>query len=271
MTPATAPDDAEAALVHEVTAAITADGTLSPGTFSVVVSHRRQRHALTTLRDGQRVVRILPTSTAPVIVQFIRENAARLESDAQRMAERSPQHPAKHLADGCELSWLGERIQLHLVDTPIPVQLRRGENGTGFLIAHRGDIARNGARPIIEWYSRAGLAWLEAAAPASWSRLRCRRPLPALAVRDFGRRYGGDYRARTHEVALHWAAFQLPPSLLEYVLVHELVHATRPRGQSHGSEFRTRLQRVMPDARAQQDAFRAAFRYLWLGTEMGIA
>ncbi|WP_329156176.1 M48 family metallopeptidase (plasmid) [Streptomyces sp. NBC_01456] len=264
MTPTAAPGGSEAdTLIHDITAALEADGTLGVGTFDVVMSHRRARHALTTQLNGRRIVRVVPTSTPGEIIRFVRQNASRLELHAQRMAERAPLHPDKHLADGCKLTWLGTPVRLYLVDTPVPVHLRQ-EVGAGLLVAYRGDITRQGARPIIDWYARAGRVWLETAAPARWSRLRTRRPLPQLAVRDLGRR-GGIYQEHAHELTLHWAVFQLPPLLLEYVLVHELVHGTRPRGRSHGPEFRVRLRRALPDAPARHEQFKAAFRLLWVG------
>ncbi|MCX4682286.1 M48 family metallopeptidase [Streptomyces sp. NBC_01433] len=266
MTPTTAPNGAEAtALIHEIAVALEADGTLAPGSFDVVMSHRRTRHALTTLLDGRHVVRILPTSTAFEIVRFVRQNASRLESNARRLAERAPLHPTKHLTDGCKLTWLGNAMRLRLVDTPVEVHLRPQAEGADLLVAYRGDITRLGAQPVIDWYCRAGLDWLQAAAPAHWSRLRTRRQLPALAVCDVGSRYGGGYAERTHQLTLHWAVFQLPPALLEYALVHELVHGTRPGGRSHGPTFRARLLRALPDAPARHRQFKAAFRVLWIG------
>ncbi|MBQ0972981.1 DUF45 domain-containing protein [Streptomyces sp. RK31] len=258
-------------LIRGVTAALEADGILAPGTFDVVVSHRRTTHAVTTRPDGRRVVRILPTSTAAEITQFVRQNAPRLEAHARQMAKRAPRHPNRRLVDGCELLWLGRTIRLHLVDTPVPVRMRQQEDGTGLLVVYRGDLERHGAQPVIDWYARAGRAWLEGEAPAHWSRMRTRRRLPQLAVRDLGRCNGAIYQERAHRLTLHWAVFQLPPALLEYVLVHELVHGTRPRGRSHGPEFRARLLRAMPDALIRHEQFKAAFRFLWIGSTPSIA
>ncbi|MFJ6438203.1 YgjP-like metallopeptidase domain-containing protein [Streptomyces sp. NPDC091416] len=259
-------DLSDEVLIRTITAALEADGILTSASFDVVVSRRRTTHAVTTRPDGRRVVRILPTSTAAEITQFVRLNASRLADHARQMATRAPRHPDRRLTDGCELFWLGHSVRLHLVDTPVPVHMRQQEDGTGLLVVHRGDLERCGAQPIIDWYARAGRAWLEGAAPAHWARLRTRRPLPRLEVRDLGRCNGAIYQESAHQLTLHWAVFQLPPVLLEYVLVHELVHGTRPRGRSHGPEFRTRLLRVMPDALIRHEQFRAAYRFLWIGT-----
>lgn len=42
----------------------------------------------------------------------------------------------------------------------------------------------------------------------------------------------------------HWAALLLLPSIVEYVVVHELVHLREPH---HTPEFWRRVERAMPD------------------------
>jgi predicted transposase YbfD/YdcC len=175
-----------------------------------VVSRRRTAHAVATRPGGRRVVRILPTSTPAEVTRFVRQIAFRLEAHARQMAERVPRHPDKRLVDGCELIWLGRTVRLHLVDTPVPVRLRQQEDGTGLLVVFRGDTERHGAQPVIGWYVRVGRAWLGGVAPARWSRLRTRRRLPRLEVRDLGRCSGAIYQMRAHQLTLHWAAFQTP-------------------------------------------------------------
>ena len=44
-------------------------------------------------------------------------------------------------------------------------------------------------------------------------------------------------------INVHWATIQLPPSVIDYVLVHELVHLREPH---HTPEFWTKIERVLP-------------------------
>ena len=49
---------------------------------------------------------------------------------------------------------------------------------------------------------------------------------------------------------IHWATMQLPPDLIDYVLVHELAHLHVP---DHSARFWQRVQRAMPDCAARRD------------------
>jgi predicted metal-dependent hydrolase len=46
-----------------------------------------------------------------------------------------------------------------------------------------------------------------------------------------------------------WWALQLPPSLIDYIIVHELVHLIGPH---HGPEFWMQVERAMPDFAERQ-------------------
>jgi hypothetical protein len=68
------------------------------------------------------------------------------------------------------------------------------------------------------------------------------------AVRDLGRlRWGAYYGPLKHTTTLHWAVFGLPMPYIEYVLVHEQAHATRPGGRAHGPAWERRMDLWMPD------------------------
>ena len=48
-----------------------------------------------------------------------------------------------------------------------------------------------------------------------------------LDVRDLGYRWGS--LGKNDRLNIHWAAMQLPVSLVDYVIVHELAHIGQPR------------------------------------------
>jgi predicted metal-dependent hydrolase len=48
-----------------------------------------------------------------------------------------------------------------------------------------------------------------------------------VAVTDLGYRWGSARASDgARHINVHWAALQLPPSLIDYVIVHELAHLT---------------------------------------------
>lgn len=84
-------------------------------------------------------------------------------------------------------------------------------------------------------------------------------------VRDLGRRRWGVYSPTKHLVSLHWPLFGLPPGLIEYVLVHELAHATRPPGRKHGQGWQHQMDLWMPDWRQRKADLAQAGRRAWMG------
>lgn len=82
----------------------------------------------------------------------------------------------------------------------------------------------------------------------------------ALTVRDLGSRWGACGPDGT--ITVHWAVLQLPPALVDLVLVHELCHL---RASGHGAEFRDRLRAVLPDADERERRFAEEEPELWRG------
>jgi len=82
----------------------------------------------------------------------------------------------------------------------------------------------------------------------------------SVRVRDLGRRWGSA-EARG-AVALHWALFQLSPTLVDYILVHELVHLAEPH---HGKSFWRRVDRALPDYQERRERLADFGRHVWLG------
>ena len=76
----------------------------------------------------------------------------------------------------------------------------------------------------------------------------------AVIVRDLGKRRWGSCDGRTRTVSFHWQLILLPPAIIDYVVVHELVHLHE---LNHGSEFWRRVVDVLPDCR-QRRAWLAA-------------
>lgn len=64
------------------------------------------------------------------------------------------------------------------------------------------------------------------------------------------------------QVRVHWATLQLPPALVEYVLVHELAHL---REAHHGPTFWELLARAMPDYEERKRDLARRGAALWFG------
>ncbi|WP_327586795.1 M48 family metallopeptidase [Nonomuraea sp. NBC_00507] len=60
---------------------------------------------------------------------------------------------------------------------------------------------------------------------------------------------------------IHWATMQLPPDLIDYVLVHELAHL---HVRNHAEPFWKRVRLAMPDYTARRNRLKQLGPDLWL-------
>lgn len=178
-----------------------------------------------------------------------------------------PDRPVKELAAGEGFCWLGWPHRLDVTREPDgPARFDR--DGFGRWLRLPGGLpGEAGREAIVSLYVTEGTAWArQETQRRGWLprlSLAGNPPLITAACLDDGRWY--EYRGRSHQVRLHWAVFQLDTGLVRYLLVHALVHATRPPGAVHGPEFRRRLGRVVLDWRDLDTRLAAAARTMWTG------
>lgn len=84
--------------------------------------------------------------------------------------------------------------------------------------------ADQGGDAMIRWYRHRAQAWLPRRIQ-SWAESMGVQP-GDLDVRDLGYRWGS--LGKNDRLNIHWAAMQLPVSLVDYVIVHELAHMGQP-------------------------------------------
>ena len=80
-----------------------------------------------------------------------------------------------------------------------------------------------------------------------------------LDVRDLGYRWGS--LGANRRLNIHWATLQLPPTLVDYVLVHELAHLAH---EQHTPAFWATVERALPDYERRKSDLIAVGASLWL-------
>jgi hypothetical protein len=138
-----------------------------------------------------------------------------------------------------ELAVLDHQLLLLVDEQDAPLTLTNGR-----FCLRREDVVR-GRDHFIRWYTDHARAWLEPRMTAAAQRVGVAPT--GLEIRDLGFRWGSCSPGGT--VNFHWATIRLPPTIIEYVLVHELVHLHEP---NHMPDFWHRLKRAMPDYRARK-------------------
>jgi hypothetical protein len=219
---------------------------------TVKISDRRRSVGLTVERDAT-ITAIVPAETDEAwLARTIAAKRPWLFAKLRERTETGLPRPPREYVTGEGFPYLGRSYRLLLADeAPRPVRLWRGR------LELRRDCVDDAARHLARWYAAGGKTWLAKRA-TPWAQ-RMEVDSSALRVRSLGYRWGSCNSDGT--VNIHWATMQLPPDLIDYVLVHELAHV---RHHDHSSSFWTIVERAMPDATARRARLRKTGPDLWL-------
>ena len=122
--------------------------------------------------------------------------------------------------------------------------------------------AANGAVAMQRWRTEVGGQWLRRRICRWAARLGEREE--GVDVRDLSYRWGSARPTNGHQrINIQWAALQLPPSFIDYVLVHELAHL---REINHPPEFWSTVARLMPTYELHKTTLASIGKNWWLGS-----
>jgi len=161
---------------------------------------------------------------------------------------------SKEFVTGEGFDYLGRHYRLHLTDDPpgTAVKLEHGRLRMPRTQADAGD----GADAVMRWYRQRGAIWLPRRIRPSAERMGL---YPGdLDIRDLGYRWGS--LSKADRLNIHWAAMQLPVSLLDYVIVHELAH----RAARNTLAFWATVERALPDYGLRRTRLATTGTTLWL-------
>jgi predicted metal-dependent hydrolase len=97
------------------------------------------------------------------------------------------------------------------------------------------------------WYTRTGTPWVSER--TQFLAKRTGYQPSHTEVRDLGCRWGSC--GKNDVLFFNWKILQLPVRLVDYVIVHELMHLGERR---HSTDFWRSVERVMPDWRERKEA-----------------
>jgi len=209
--------------------------TIDGMTFEVRRSARRKTIELIVDRGGELRIAAPMNTEAGAMADYIRDKRFWIYTKlAEKEALRAP-GAVKEFVTGEGFLYLGRSYRLLLVDAQDrPLKLEAGR----FRLVRAE--AEQGREHFVRWYIGHAQPWLRQRARLWWARLRLKPT--EVVVRDLGFRWGSCGKSGT--LNFHWATILLPASMVEYVLVHEMVHLHE---RNHTPEFWRRLERAMPD------------------------
>jgi predicted metal-dependent hydrolase len=207
--------------------------------FKLYRSARRKTVGITVDRDGSLILRSPIECSFEQLERVVR---AKLIWTFSRLAEkklffRSPR--PKKFVNGEGFYYLGESYRLLLVD---PFRIHNIEplrlDGDWFVL--RLDERQRAEQHFIDWYTHEARKWINSRVNRFAERVDVQPN--RIYVRDLGFRWGSC--TTRGEVKFHWRTVLLPPQIIDYVIVHELVHL---KEKNHSRKFWQRIERVLPD------------------------
>jgi predicted metal-dependent hydrolase len=209
--------------------------------FEVRRSIRRKTLGLTVDRAGELVVHSPLTASEAELHNWVERKLLWVHQKLLRKEEYSQGVNRLEVVSGETIAYLGHNYRLKIVKKqPVPLQF----DGQWFSLRERD--RREAPKHFQNWYQETGTEWLN-------GRVKFWEPKAGILasmiiVSDLGFRWGSCGNGGT--LRFNWRLIQLPMRLVDYVLVHELVHLHE---SNHTSEFWRTLGRVLPDWKERKE------------------
>lgn len=225
--------------------------------YRVRRSARRRKTVAVTVDPAGDVLLVAPRDFAmPDLDTLVRRKAPWIVQRIRNAGTAEPAPPPREFVSGESVFYLGRHYRLKVEPGHASVAKLRG----GWL--HVGSPLGPGQSEAVR---AAVITWLRCRAVerlperlASWH-ARVGVPLPNLVVADQRKRWGSCDRNGTLRV--NWRIIQAPVRLVDYVIVHELVHLHH---RGHGPDYWRTVGRVMPDYEGRREELRrTGSRFMW--------
>jgi predicted metal-dependent hydrolase len=198
-----------------------------------IIRSRRRTISLEVTPWATLVVRAPLRVPVAYIDEMIREKHTWILRKIEEMRQR-PAAPARVYAEGELFYYLGRAYPLHFTDDGLESILR-----TDRLLVPRPFMPDIRHR-IRQWYREE--AYREIHARCMWFSMKTGHVPASVRISDARQRWG----SCTHKGGLNftWRLIQAPPEIVDYVVVHELVHISQ---HDHSKKFWMKVKEIMPD------------------------
>ena len=195
-----------------------------------IVRSRRRTIVLIITQDSELVVRAPLRVSLAYINSLIRRKSAWIRRKLLEMSKK-PKAEAKEFSEGEEFWYLGGRYKLCILR-----EARQDIELTDQLYVSEKVMSRAG-EALKQWYKAEAL-------------ITGYRPL-AIKISDAKKRWGSC--SRKGALNFSWRAIMAPPAVVDYLLVHELVHIGH---LNHSKQFWNRVREILPDYKRQEQWLR---------------
>jgi predicted metal-dependent hydrolase len=211
-----------------------------------VVRSRRKTADIVIERDGRVQVRVPRGTTDEVIAEIVRAKRRWVYKNLAEWRDLNATRVLREFRNGEGFLYLGRSYRLRLVAKQSePLLLRDGHFFLRRDVVEQGGVAA--ARAAFRaYYIIRGRTRIE-------QRVRYFEPkvgvdVKAISVRDLGHRWASC--SARGQLAFHWKCMMAPPTVIDYIVVHELCHRHH---HDHSVRFWNEVDKVMPGFRERKE------------------
>lgn len=222
-------------------------------TFELRRSERRRTLGLTVDRNGEVVAHAPDAVPVEEVSRWIRTKLLWVHRKLALKKEMAPTVKAPEFISGEGFSYLGKRYRLRIEKAP-----DTDLSFDGVFFRMPAGLA-DPTFAFRNWYLNAGEEWIRKRVVFLASKAGVSPK--TVEVRDLGFNWGSCSKRGT--IYFNWKLMQLPVKLIDYVIMHELIHLVE---HHHGPQFWHALERAMPDWKTRKDLLAgSAKNYLRFG------
>lgn len=215
---------------------------LTPIPYMIRRSARRQTVTI-AVDPSEGVLLFAPTAaTVERLDKLVHKKAPWIVTQ-MRALDRDGTSTPREFVSGETFLYLGRQYRLRLLRAVEGVSLQGG------WLRVATNSPEQVRRELVRWYRDHALERL-CDRVDEWAK-KLRVEVPPVLVRDQRKRWGS-CDARGH-LRFNWRVIQAPRRLVDYVVVHELVHLEH---RTHSKKFWRALQRAMPNFESRREALR---------------
>ena len=218
-------------------------------TYSIRRSARRKKTVAVTVDPAGGVLLLAPEDfPTGRLDEVARRKAAWIVRRLRGVGANGVPPSPREFVSGESVMYLGRHYRLKVIS---------GETGEAKLRGGWLHVPAPAGTGQPDHVRAALVAWMRShAAQRLPERVEMWRPragvkMPRVVIADQKRRWGSCDRRGT--IRLNWKIIQAPMRLVDYVVVHELVHL---RHRGHGLEYWRALGRIMPDYERRREDLR---------------
>lgn len=205
-----------------------------------IIRTKRKTIALQITDDATLIVRAPFDVSDETIMGVVLKHKDWIEKKKKEIEERDPKFSPKEFVNGEGFLYLGRYYKLRIVDTQKePLKFKN----VFYLSKNALPVARE---VFIEWYKNK--AYEKISERVKWYAQKRNFKYNKINITDAKKRWGSCSPNRN--LNFSWRIIMAPLPVVDYVVVHELVHLEEKR---HTKEFWNKVKMLMPDYEKHKD------------------